>query len=243
MPDFDRIDPMPVRALTAGQQKIDRGRRRAPDPLPTLPRKRGRVGRGLVAEHLAEMPAFRMRFQIEQPDYVAGAEAVTQNRFLRSRISANTFHAGLPDRPSDFATSASSARRNGLAAFSAPIVAGMVGLPAASCCLTSSARAASALLFGSMVLAKRILASVYSWPQKNCVSSGSARSLSSEFHIISGLPSMTRPQPIENSVSPTKASLSAGRKYEICPAVWPGVSITRACKPPTFTVSPSPTVS
>ena len=37
---------------------------------------------------------------------------------------------------------------------------------------------------------------------------------------------MTRPQPIENSVSPTKASLSAGKKYEMWPAVWPGVSMT-----------------
>ncbi len=29
--------------------------------------------------------------------------------------------------------------------------------------------------------------------------------------LISGVPSITRPQPIENSVSPTKASLSAGK--------------------------------
>src|ERR1700680_2873142 len=106
-----------------------------------------------------------MRLEGERPNDGARGQGGPQNRFLRSRISANTFHAGLPDRPSDFATSASSARRNGLAAFSAAIVAGMVGSPAASCCLTTSARAASALLFGSMVLAKRILASVYSWPQ------------------------------------------------------------------------------
>ena len=31
------------------------------------------------------------------------------------------------------------------------------------------------------------------------VSSGSARSFSSDCHIISGVPSMTRPQPIENN--------------------------------------------
>src|ERR1700722_595237 len=154
MPDFDRIDAVPVRAFAARQQKIDRGRCRA-----------SALDLARVAKHLTEMPAFRMRFQIEQPDDVAGGKAAAQNRFLRSRISANTFHAGLPARPSDFATSAASARRNGLAAFSAPIVAGMVGLPAASCCLTCSARAASALLFGSMVLAKRMFASVYSWPQ------------------------------------------------------------------------------
>src|SRR5262249_48775198 len=43
-----------------------------------------------------------------------------QDLFLRSRISANTFHAGLPASPTDFATSGTSARRNGFAAFSAP---------------------------------------------------------------------------------------------------------------------------
>ena len=41
---------------------------------------------------------------------------------------------------------------------------------------------------------------------------GNARSFSSECHIISALPSITRPQPIENKVSPTKASLSAEKK-------------------------------
>ena len=40
---------------------------------------------------------------------------------------------------------------------------------------------------------------------------GRPRNLSSDCHIISGLPSMTRPQPIENSVSPTKASFLPGR--------------------------------
>src|SRR5262249_1353439 len=47
-----------------------------------------------------------------------------QDLFLRSRISANTFHAGLPASPTDFATSGTSARRNGFAAFSAPMVDG-----------------------------------------------------------------------------------------------------------------------
>ena len=88
----------------------------------------------------------------------------------------------------------------------------MVGLPAASWRSTSAPRAANAGLFGSMVLAKRILASVYSWPQYNRVSSGSARSLRSDCHIISGVPSMTRPQPIENRVSPANSSLAAGKK-------------------------------
>ena len=88
-----------------------------------------------------------------------------QKRFSRARISANTFQAGLPASPTDCATSGTSARRNGFAAFSAPMVAGIVGFPVARSRSTSSARAASAVLLGSMVLAKRILAAVYSWPQ------------------------------------------------------------------------------
>src|ERR1700740_1416667 len=108
------------------------------------------------------MPALRMRPQIKQPDDVGRGRQRGQNRFLRSRISADTCQAGAPPSPSDFASSALSARRNGLAAFSAPIVAGMVNLCAAVSLATSSARAASALLLGSTVLAKRMLASVYS---------------------------------------------------------------------------------
>src|SRR5579871_6512752 len=108
------------------------------------------------------MSAFRMRLELEKPDDVGGRRRRGQERFLRSRISPNTFHAGLPASPTACATSVTSARRNGFAAFSAPIVAGMVGLPAAPSRATSSARAASALLFGSTVLAKRILAAVYS---------------------------------------------------------------------------------
>src|SRR5262252_7115867 len=111
------------------------------------------------------MAALRMRLEIEHPDDVLCAQPGHQKRFFRSRISAKTFHAGCPASPSDLASAASSARRNGLAAFSWPMVAGMVGLPAARSLATSSARAASALLPGSMVLANRILASVYSWPQ------------------------------------------------------------------------------
>src|SRR5262249_53677088 len=88
-----------------------------------------------------------------------------QDLFLRSRISANTFHAGLPASPTDFATSGTSARRNGFAAFSAPMVDGMVGSRAARSLSTSVARARSAALSGSTVLAKATLALVYSWPQ------------------------------------------------------------------------------
>src|SRR5436190_10769383 len=145
---------MPMRALTAREQKINgRGGRTSIDSLPR------------IAKGLAEMSAFRMRLEIEHPDQALCGQRRHQERFFRSRISANTFQAGWPASPSDLARAGSSARRNGLAAFSAPIVAGMVGLPAARSLATSSARAASAALFGSTVLAKRILASVYSWPQ------------------------------------------------------------------------------
>src|SRR4029077_5850771 len=147
-------DAMPLRAFAACEQKINRGRDRA-------------AIRDLlwVAESLAEVAALRVRLEGEHTDDVLCTQRRHQKRFFRSRISANTFQAGWPPRPSDLASSELSARRNGLAAFSAPIVAGMVGLPAARSFATSSARAASALLFGSMLLANRILASVYSWPQ------------------------------------------------------------------------------
>src|SRR3954471_18468393 len=88
-----------------------------------------------------------------------------QDLFLRSRISANTFQAGLPASPTDFATSGTSARRNGFAFFSSPMVEGMVGLWAASSFSTSASRALSAELPGSIVFAKRMLALVYSCPQ------------------------------------------------------------------------------
>src|SRR6476620_2403187 len=88
-----------------------------------------------------------------------------QDLFLRSRISANTFQAGLPASPTDFATSGTSARRNGFAAFSAPMVEGTVGSPAARSLSTSRSRALSVAFAGSIVLAKRTFAFVYSWPQ------------------------------------------------------------------------------
>src|SRR5208282_3706279 len=64
-PDFDRVDAVPVRALAASEQKVDCGRCRAANPLPTLPRLRGRVGRGRIAKRLAEIAALRMRLEIK----------------------------------------------------------------------------------------------------------------------------------------------------------------------------------
>ena len=42
----------------------------------------------------------------------------------------------------------------------------------------------------------------------------------------------------ENSVSPKKPIFSLSKTSEIWPAVWPGVSITRASSEPTLTLSP-----
>src|SRR5262245_59400401 len=98
-----------------------------------------------------------------KPDDVG--RVARHDRFLRSRISANTRHAGLPASPTDFATSGTSARRKGFAAFSSASVEGMVGLRAARSLSTSASRARNAAFSGSMVLAKRILAPVYSLPQ------------------------------------------------------------------------------
>src|SRR5882672_2066956 len=61
MPHLRRIDPMPVRALAAREQKIDRGRSRA-----------RAVDRASVPKSLAEVPAFGMRLEIEQADHVGG---------------------------------------------------------------------------------------------------------------------------------------------------------------------------
>src|SRR5215831_8649266 len=120
----------------------------------------GQVASALVSSH-EEGRAEHGQECARRYDYMRSR----QDLFLRSRISANTFHAGLPASPTDFATSGTSARRNGFAAFSAPMVDGMVGSRAARSLSTSVARARSAALSGSTVLAKATLALVYSWPQ------------------------------------------------------------------------------
>src|SRR5438045_9724250 len=124
---------MPLLQLNDHEQKINgRGVRTSIDSLPR------------IAKGLAEMSAFRMRLEIEHPDQALCGQRRHQERFFRSRISANTFQAGWPASPSDLARAGSSARRNGLAAFSAPIVAGMVGLAAGLSLATSSGRGTSA---------------------------------------------------------------------------------------------------
>src|SRR5262249_43722287 len=60
VPDLDRIDAVPVRALACREQKVDRRRRGAA------------ADAARITKRLAEMSAFRMRLQVEQADDVGG---------------------------------------------------------------------------------------------------------------------------------------------------------------------------
>src|SRR5258706_76590 len=132
----------------------------------------------------------------------------SQKLFFQSRIAANTRTGSARRLPryllADSITAGSRQRRNGLVAFSSPSRLGSVGLPSARSLRSRASRISSARLPGSTVLAKPMLASVYSWPQYTFVSSGSAASFASEAYICSAVPSKRRPQPQANSVSPQK---------------------------------------
>ena len=66
VPHLDRIDTMPARALAACHQEIDRRRGGAA------------VLDARIAERFAKLPAFRMRFEIEQADDLGGRESAHQ---------------------------------------------------------------------------------------------------------------------------------------------------------------------
>src|SRR5262245_10667433 len=146
---------MPVRPLAVCQQEQNCGGSRPAFYLPG------------IAKRFTVVTAFRVLLESERADHFGcGWHGVLhQNLFFRARISAKTCAAGLPAIPIPEATSGRSARRNGFASFSSPMVAGMVGSFFAICCLACASRAASALLFGSIVRANLIFAAVYSWPQ------------------------------------------------------------------------------
>src|SRR6185503_8381363 len=115
MPDLDRVDAVPVRAFAAGEQEQDRGRRRSA------------ADQTRVAEGLAIVAALRVRLQRELGDHLGGGGVGHgQNLFFLARTSAKTSTAGFPAIPTLAATSARSARRNGLASFSSPMVVGIV---------------------------------------------------------------------------------------------------------------------
>src|SRR5579871_2139776 len=153
VPGLDRIDAVPVRAVAAHEQEVDRGGMRAPVGIDAL-----------VAKSLAVIPAFGMRPEFEPRDDV-GSRWCHQDLFLRSRSSPNTSVAFAPFMCSFVATSGSSARRNTLAFFSSPSRTGIVGLFAARSFATSSARVFSAGLSLSTVSANFTFEAVYSWPQ------------------------------------------------------------------------------
>src|SRR5262249_17677374 len=121
------------------------GRRGVRDRVKTQP---AAVGNDRWLRSIASGLLFTMNVATRACEPSARGRASRQDLFLRSRISANTFHAGLPASPTDFATSGTSARRNGLAAFSAPMIDGIVGSLAARSFSTSVARARSAALAG-----------------------------------------------------------------------------------------------
>src|SRR6202008_1197875 len=115
VPDLHRIDAVPVRAVAARQEIVDRGGVRAAIGVDTL-----------VAKRLAVITALRMRAELETRNDVGGRQH--QDLFLRSRNSPNTSAALAPFMCSFCATAGSSARRNTLAFFSSPSSVGIVGL-------------------------------------------------------------------------------------------------------------------
>ena len=194
---------MPTRTLAAREQEIDRGRRARPS-----------LSRWPVLKSLGENARLRDAAQDRGGRITSAADRFGIN-VMRSRpvLALADFGEHLPCRLAGetdrLATSGRSARRNGFAAFSSAERRG-------------NRRPVARHGAVDLRLARgqrRHCRARWSWRsgcspacihgRNRCgVSSGRARSFSSDCHIISGVPSMTRPQPIENSVSPTKASLS-----------------------------------
>src|SRR5262249_15653625 len=81
VPDFDRIDAMPVRALTGTEQEINRRRKRA--ALGVMAR---------VTEGFAEVPPFRMRVTVDQTNDLGRAQSVHASAILE-HASAILEHA------------------------------------------------------------------------------------------------------------------------------------------------------
>src|SRR5258708_5757632 len=95
MPDLGSIDPVPMRALARLQEVIDRGRGGAP-------------GDRRILERLDIVAALGVGLHAEGGDDVAGGEGrhvgiscvrTNQNRFLRSRSSANAATGSAPAMP------------------------------------------------------------------------------------------------------------------------------------------------
>src|SRR5579871_699431 len=152
VPNLGGIDAMPVRAIAARQEEVDRGGQRSTLSIAAR-----------VAKRFAIVAAFGMRPELEPSDDVGRGEfRVHQDLFLRSRSSRKTSIAPAPFRCSFSATDGTSARRNTLAFFSSPSSDGIVGLLSARSFATSAARACNAGLSGSTESANFTLEAVYS---------------------------------------------------------------------------------
>mgnify|MGYP003732232469 CR=1 FL=1 len=96
--------------------------------------------------------------------------------------------------------------RKGLVAISSASVTGTVGRPASRSAFAAAARRSRASLPGSTDRAKRMLASVYSWPEQIRVSAGMSRNCARLAHIWPAVPSNRRPQPQAIRLSAVKAA-------------------------------------
>src|SRR5262249_7464779 len=117
-----RRHPRARRGLLCGTGALDgaAGARRLCRGDPVARRRRG-------VDHGRRTP----RRQGHAVPVVIAKNARIQNRSLRPRISAKTCAGGASGSLTAAATAGTSARRNGLTAFSSPIVLGIVGSPAA----------------------------------------------------------------------------------------------------------------
>src|SRR5205823_10803961 len=126
----------------------------------------GRAARSLAVfgvgpPGFAIVAALGVRFEAEKLDDLRRRHLKLS---LRRRISPNTSASLFPCISSRIRISALSGLRNGLVLNSSSIVVGKVISPLARSAKTRSARCWSVRLEGSMVSAKRALASVYSCP-------------------------------------------------------------------------------
>src|SRR5690554_5388815 len=130
MPDFRRIDPVPVADLAGCQQKVY-----------------GRAGAaprfGLVPPGFPVPAAFGMGLQLQQLDDPFRRQPLHQKLSLRARTSAKTSTGSALDSPSACARAGSSARRKGLVSTSSPRSEGTVGSLRARRASMSAARARS----------------------------------------------------------------------------------------------------
>src|ERR1700722_2751036 len=129
---------------------------------------------------------------------VLAADRSLQNRSFFARKSAKLFESG--------------ASKKGLAFSSSDIADGTLGCPAERSCSTFATNVWRAALSGSTERAKRALLSVYSCPQQTLVSPGKSASLRRLLYISSAVPSIKRPQPKLNRVSPDSRISPSGKK-------------------------------